>query len=433
MKKYPWPKLLTVLLCLVEAAPAGAQQGPVGTWSGHMEREGSTLAVEMTFAQVESRYAGSFTSMQQRAIGIPFKRLKYQAPTFHWEIVEDATLAFDGTLHKDTLSGHFREGKDSGTFVLTRVTKVAPPLREEEVTFVNGAVTLSGTIVSPAGIGPFPGIVFLQGSGAEGRYASRYLAYEFARRGVVSLIYDKRGVDRSTGDWRTADFHDLVLDAGSAVEALRSKPYIAPGRVGVYGHSQGATIAPWLTSENPHIAFVIAAGGGSAKMAEMETFSLENELKVRSMPEAERQLAQRYVHAIVATAYLGAPRAELDRIWTEVRGHAWAFAAPPDSSYYWSFSRRTADYNPLDYWSQVTVPVLLVYGEEDERVPARLSAGRIAQSCLGSKGTTLDVIMFPLADHNFRLQQNTPGKFEWSKSAPGFPERLIAWVLQASR
>jgi alpha-beta hydrolase superfamily lysophospholipase len=422
-----------VPLVLVVGHVACAQQGPAGVWTGSMKRDGSDLAVEMSFSHTDSGYVGSFSSFQLRAIGIPFKSVRYQAPAFHWEIVEDETLLFDGTLHGDTLFGHFLDGTDSGTFVLARRMKAEAPLRETEVTFANGAVSLSGTIVTPAGAGPFPGIVFLQGSGAEGRWASRYLAEAFARRGIASLIYDKRGVGRSTGDWRTSDFSDLVRDGEAAVETLRSNPHVASGYVGIYGHSQGATIAPWLASDDRHVAFVVAAAGGSARMAEMETYSLENDVGVRSLPDTERLLAQRYVRALVATAYEGAPRSELDRVWNEVRGHAWASEAPPDSNYYWAFSRRTAAYNPLEYWPRVTVPTLLIYGEDDERVPARLSAGRIAQAYIGANGTALDVIMYPLADHNFRLHRSVTGTFEWPKSAPGFPERLIDWVLKASK
>lgn len=423
--------LASLLAVWLAGAPVAAQQDPTGAWTGQWERDGSTLAVEMTFSHTASGYEGSFSSSQLRVVGIPLTGVRYEAPAMSWKIVGDeTTTAFEGTLRGDTLSGFFREGRASGTFTLSRGTPTVAPVREDEVTFTNGSVTLSGTIVSPAGTDPLPGMVFLHGSGAEGRWASRYLAHEFARRGVASLIYDKRGVGRSTGDWRTAGFLDLVRDASSAVETLRSHPNIAPGIVGIYGHSQGGTIAPWLASENQHVAFVVAAAAGSGKMSEMEIYSLENELNVRGLPATEKRLAEHYVRALVATAYEGAERSELDRVWEEVRGHPWAFEPPPASDYWWSFSRRNAGYDSLDFWPRVTVPALLLYGEEDERVPARRSAARIAQAYLGVKGSRLSVIFFPLADHNYRLRQDATGKFAWPRTAPGFPDRMIEWVLQ---
>lgn len=199
--------LLGSLLMGLLAGPPAAAQGPDGLWTGHWERDGSSLRVEMTFSRIASGYEGSFSSPELRTIGIPLTRVRYEAPALLWEIVGDeTTMAFEGILRGDTLAGGFHEGTHSGTFSLTRGTSTEAPVREDEVTFASGPVTLSGTIVSPAGAGPFPGIVFLHGSGPEGRWASRYLAHEFARHGVAALIYDKRGVGRSTGDWRTAGF-----------------------------------------------------------------------------------------------------------------------------------------------------------------------------------------------------------------------------------
>jgi uncharacterized protein len=428
-----WLRLGSSLVGFLAALPLAAQRGPDGLWSGRWERDGSRLAVEMTFSRTASGYEGSFSSAQLQVIGIPLTHVRYEAPALRWEIVGDeTTTVFEGILRGETLTGRYHEGAASGTFSLTRATSTEAPVREEEVAFASGSVTLSGTIVSPAGAGPFPGIVFLHGSGAEGRWASRYLAHEFARRGVAALIYDKRGVGRSTGDWRAAGFLELVHDASAAVETLRSRPRLAPQNVGIYGHSQGGTIAPWVANENGHVAFVVAAAPSGVSMAEMEIFSLENDLNVRGLPAAEKPLAERYVRALVATAYGGAPRSELDRAWEDVRGRPWASEPPPPSDFWWSFSRRIARYDPLYFWQRVTVPALLLYGEEDEREPPRRSAARIAEAYLGAQGPRLDVIFFPLADHNYRLKPGATGKFAWPKTAPGYPERVIEWVLRTA-
>jgi pimeloyl-ACP methyl ester carboxylesterase len=426
--------LLAVAIVGSLATPAvAAQHDPSGTWTGRWERDGSTLTVEMTFTRSASGYEGTFSSPQLRVVGIPFSKITYEAPLLRWELVGDATtMVFEGTLQGDTLSGRFREGTAPGTFTATRAPSTHVRLREDEVAFANGPVTLAGTVVIPAGAGPFPGIVFLHGSGAEGRWATRYLAEAFARRGVAALVYDKRGVGRSTGDWRTAGFEELVGDAVAAVDALRARPEVAPDRVGIHGHSQGGTIAPWVATASRHVAFVVASAPGGGSMAEMEIYSLENSLGVAAMTGAEQQLARRFVRAIVATAYEGAPRSDLDRVWGEARTHAWAFEPPPESHHYWAFSRRIAGYDPLAYWRRVTVPALVLFGEADERVPPRPSAARIADAYLGAKGLGLAVILFPLADHNYRLRPATPGRFEWPRSAPGYPDHLIAWVLRAS-
>ncbi len=188
-----------------------------------------------------------------------------------------------------------------------------------------------------------------------------------------------------------------------------------------------------MAREDPHVAFVVASAATGLSMADSEIYSVSNNLGVRNMDKADRERAERYVRAIVATAYLGAPRAQLEAVYQEVRDRPWAFAPPPESNSYWAISRRTASYDPLTYWRQVTVPALLVYGEGDERVPPRASAARIADAYLGSHGPRLQVMFFPGADHTFRLPPRAAGRFEWPSSAPGYPDRVIEWVLQVAR
>ncbi len=417
---------------LAGGAPA-VQQDPTGTWIGQWEREGSILPVEMTFSWTDSGYAGSFSSAQLRVVGIPFARIRFEDPTLRWDLPGDATMAqFEGTMTGDSLAGRFQDGAAAGTFRATRGIGTDPGVREEEVAFANGSVTLSGTAVYPPGPGPFAGIVFVHGSGAEGRWASRFLANAFARRGVAALIYDKRGVGRSTGDWREADFADLVGDAAAAVEALRSQPRVAPDRVGIHGHSQGGTIVPWVASENPHVAFVVASAGGGTSMAETELYSVGNAVGLRSMDEAERPLAERYVRAIVETAYHGAPRAALEAAYREVQDRAWAFAPPAESDFYWAFSRRIASYDPLAYWRRVAAPAFLAYGEGDERVPPRLSAARITEAYLGARGSRLEVVLFAGADHTYRMPPTPGAGFEWPRTAAGYPDPVIDWVLRVA-
>jgi dipeptidyl aminopeptidase/acylaminoacyl peptidase len=304
---------------------------------------------------------------------------------------------------------------------------------EQEINFRNGTVKLAGTVIGPAGTGPFPGVVLLHGSGPEGRWASRYLATEFARHGIAALIYDKRGVGASTGDWRRAGFAELVGDASAAVKALRALPGIDPARVGIHGHSQGGTISPWVASDNPGVAFVIGSAASGVSMTEAEIYSLSNAIGVSRIQEPDRSLAERFIEAIVATAYGGAPRKQLESAWQAVRDRPWAFQPPPESDPYWSFSRLTATYDPLGYWRRVAVPALLVYGENDERVPVHKSAARISDAYLGGLGTRLSVRIFPDADHTFRLRSPSSDHFEWPRSAPGYPEAVIRWVLEITR
>ena len=72
-----------------------------------------------------------------------------------------------------------------------------------------------------------------------------FFAEHLASHGIAALvIYDKRGVGKSIGNWMQSDFIDLADDAVAGITLLKQHKEIDPHRIGIYGHSQGGAIAP---------------------------------------------------------------------------------------------------------------------------------------------------------------------------------------------
>jgi dienelactone hydrolase len=133
------------------------------------------------------------------------------------------------------------------------------------------------------------------------------------------------------------------------------------------------------------------------------------------------------VEELVAVAYHWAPRERLDSLAAALRDRTWYFAQPPPGNQYWTFSPMYAAYHALDWWAQVRVPVLLVYGAEDRRVPAAASAERIAAALRGAGNTNVTVQIHPGADHTFRLAAGPSG---WPSTAPGYIAGLVDWIAR---
>ena len=430
MRSAPWQAKVVLWAALVAgAATPSAAAGLEGHWRGEWRRGGEALHVEMDFASHDGTLDGSFDSDGLRVVGIPFRDVSFAAPDVTWRIVGDATTTtFHGKLQGDTLEGGFEENGSEGQFRFVR--SAAPPrLHEETLTFRSGTVSLGGTLVLPSESGgPFPAIVFLHGSGPEGRWASKYLATQFAREGVAALVYDKRGVGQSTGDWKAAGFEELVDDALAAIAALRLHPRIDRNRIGIHGHSQGATYAPWVAERSGTLAFIVSSSGPGVPMDELERFSLENAVGLPRLPPEQAKDARELVDALVDAAYHGASRERLAAAWRRVAEQPWAFPLPDAGDRYWSFSGKVADYDPLAHWKQVTAPTLLVFGERDERVPAARSAALIAQALLSGRGQDVSVKVFPGADHNFRLLAAPAGSQAWPATVEGYPDLVLDWV-----
>jgi hypothetical protein len=403
-------------------------QGPAdleGTWTGAWGLGGDTLVVSMRFEAQDGAWLGSFDSDRIRVEGIPFTEVIFEPPQVRIRMEGDgSTISMEGQVEGDSLSGTLRDGEASGWFAFGRNAALAPALPEAEVRFRSGDVELAGTLILPPGTGPHPAVVFTHGSGAEGRWANRYLARRLARAGFAALVWDKRGVGESGGEWSEAGFEDQAGDAAAAVVLLRSRPEIDPGRVGIHGHSQGGTIAP-LAAVRARADFLIASAASGLPMADVEIYSIGNFVGISTLPPAEAALARAYVEALVEVAYGGGSQSELDAAADRARGYAWFFEPPAPDASYWAFSRRIADFDPLSWWRQVDVPVLLLYGSEDERVPVEPSRQSIVAAVESAGKTRVDVRIFEGGDHTYRLRRAGEA---WPRTVDGYPEAIVEWL-----
>lgn len=421
--------ILLVTACAATTA-ASAQDRLSGEWRGNWMLAGDTMAVTMRVHRDGStgRYAATFDSERLWVSGIPFDSATVEGCcTVAMTLRGDrTTMTFSGTVRTDTLVGVFREGQREGEFAFTRMAAVGPAFSERAISFVNGSATLAGSLLLPPTGDSLPAVVFLHGSGPEGRWASRFLATQLASHGIAALIFDKRGVGSSSGDWREATLEDLAGDGSAAVAHLRQEPRIAANRIGLHGHSQGGTLAPLVAARAGRIAFVIASAAGGMPLDSIEMFSVLNSVYPLATTGADSAMAESYVRELVAVAYHGGSRQPLDSLAAAVRDKPWFFAPPPPDHAYWSLSRLFGAYDPLAWWAQVNAPVLLIFGADDERVPAAESAARIAGAILrNTEDADVTLRILADADHTFRLP---PGPSGWPVTVPDYVPSLLRWL-----
>ena len=417
------------VIALLTLAASSVEGQIAGDWRGYWTRAGDTMAVTVHLKHDASarQVTATFDSDRLRVMGIPFSQVTVTDSAIVMRLQGDRTVTvFTGTIRGNTIAGSFDEAGTSGAFAYTRLSAAAPAPVEREVTFRNGDVTLAGSLIVPATPGRHSAVIFIHGSGAEGRFASRFLAMRLVERGVAALIFDKRGVGKSTGDWRTATIDDLAGDAIAGIDFLRNEPGIDPRRIGVHGHSQGGTIAPMIAARSSNVAFVVASSASGVPTDSTEIYSLLNTVYARAGTARDSADARAYVSEIVRVAYHGTSRTRLDSLVAKDKGQPWYFAPPAADASYWSFSKAFNQFKPLDWWRQVRVPVLLIYGSADQRVPARVSAERITGALsAGNPSIDLTVRILPGADHTFRLP---PGAGGWPETAPDYLPTLLDWI-----
>ena len=90
--------------------------------------------------------------------------------------------------------------------------------------------------------------------------------------------------------------------------------------------------------------------------------------------------------------------------------------------------RASLTVESADYWSQVSVPVLVIYGERDLYVPVAQSISNIDRALSKAKNRDYTILVLPRASHAFIIERETGQPFEWWHIAPGFPDLLTAWI-----
>lgn len=307
-----------------------------------------------------------------------------------------------------------------------------PPFSEQEVTFRNGSVDLSGTLFLPVADARSPAVVFLHGSGPATRAGARPYAEAFAELGVAALFFDKRGAGASGGSWTTSSLDDLAGDALSAVEYLKTQNGVDAERIGFWGVSQAGWVAPLAASRSGDIAFMILISGGGASPRESELFSYEREFEVAGLSAAEKARATEVLNAYFDYLATGEGHEQLTERLDGIREDTLSPLAEeldkilpsPENRSNWSW---VANHDPVPAIESITCPILLMFGDRDTDHPTALAVTRWREGLAKAGNEQVTLMVFPGAGHGIRMRDGHRGSGR-APFADGYAEAQLGWL-----
>jgi alpha-beta hydrolase superfamily lysophospholipase len=307
--------------------------------------------------------------------------------------------------------------------------------REHAVRFRGAGVVLAGTVIEPANRGPHAAMVVLHSSGHQSRNGPvayfRLLASFFAARGIATLIYDKRGVGESTGEWASASFDDLAHDGLKAVEFLKSHGGIDPKRIGLWGISQGGWLAPLAASRSSDVAFIVPVAGPAVGTGEQEIYRVVNGLRKEGFSAEEVTAAENHMRLFFAVVEEKAGWDSLEASTRRAHRSRWAgFVQLPSSLKDLSWWMRMRSFDPAALAARLTCLSLHVFGSQDDDVPTEESV-RILASVPGKERRTVKV--FDGADHFMLVAPKADTSGLMPVLAPGYLETMAAWMRGITR
>lgn len=292
--------------------------------------------------------------------------------------------------------------------------------------FDSAGLAVCADVHLPAGDGPHPGVVLVEGSGPAPRHDLAPLAGVFAAAGLAALCHDKPGCGDTAGDYTGQSFGDRIAESAAALATLRAQPEVDPDRTGLWGGSQGGWIVPGVAAGDASVAFAIVCSAAAVSPFDQEAFSLEQRLRDDHRDETEIAAALAYYEHRTRRlrrgddpADVAAEQNAVDAPWLPYVTHGEMTDAAT-----LAFLARIGEHDPLPDWRRVTCPVLAVWGERDALVPVARSVAAYHQALRANPDVTLEVV--PGADHGLRVPD--PAGTGERVHAPGVLERLGAWA-----
>ncbi len=260
----------------------------------------------------------------------------------------------------------------------------ADRLSYQEINIKSRDATLSATLVLPSSQPIEAAIMFVHGSGKQTRNLN--LAKEFAHQGIAALVYDKRGVGKSGGDYESQqsvsgpNIELLADDASAALKALTQHQQLIDVPIGISGISQAGWIAPLAaknsTETGTRLDFVVLWSAPVCKVSEEDIYSKHtNDIDSENVPS--------YSHALTSRK----------------------------QPYHWpAFLGR--DTSPAEDLAGLSIPGLWIFGENDGSIPVDLSIQRLKN--LKAMGHNYNHVLFSGLGHN-NVEQTFNTATQWIK------------------
>ncbi len=413
-----------------------------GLWQGAVETHGMRLRFQLHVSHdMEGHLIAALDSLDQGVSGLPANHVTLKDPVFHFEIPSVAGV-YEGTLNSsrnamtgkwsqtsaDNLPLDFKRSDQTLELRRPQIPAKPYPYVEEQVTFPSpgAGVTLAGTLTVPKGLGPFPAVLLIAGSGPQDRDESianhrpfLLFADTLTRKGIAVLRYDKRGVGQSTGNPDAATTLDLAADAEAALTFLKSRREIDASRIGLLGHSEGAIIAPYLAGHCKDVAWMVLLAAPATNGE--KTLLNQSELIGRAGGLSDDQLdaSLGFDQAAYELVRKEKDPATLSAKLTALVKETGLDSALPPAALETQLRMLTSrwfrfflDYDPLPNLKLVKCPLLALYGQKDLQVSSKANLPLLQKALQDAGNTQADIRELPELNHLFQhAYTGTPAEY----------------------
>jgi len=258
---------------------------------------------------------------------------------------------------------------------------------------------LKGMLVLPDKIEkPVPAVVFVHGSGSSNMDEKvmkltpfKDLAEGLAAHGIASIRYDKRSFAHGMKMIRDKNTvitvkEETIEDAVMAAEMLRKDKRIDSENIFIIGHSMGAMLAPRIDAEGGNFKGLILMAGTLRTLEEVMKEQMAEQLT--SMNKLLKFIAGKQMNKMIA-AFNG--------MYEKNDEEAKKIKMGGGTTLY--YFKEMGEHRAADYLNQTEKPLLIMQGEKDFQVKAKIDFTGYQKLLKGRKNVTFK--LYEGLDHAF--------------------------------
>lgn len=298
-----------------------------------------------------------------------------------------------------------------------------PSFTVEDLWIPIGEDTLFAKLYLPTSTEKVPACLILPGGGAIGMDNYIYEARLFAAHGIAALVFDKSGNGQSKGSgyFERQSFEEKNEQYKTLFRYLQNHQAIDTKQVGVHGPSEGGRLALMMAIDlGRDMAFAMATAGPFMSFREGQFYAMDQHHRIMGVSEYDNMKIQQ----LWSDYYDGIVNGKIDPSTIDsanmYRQQNQNLFLPPDFTVLPTSPHRddiNHDRVVLEA-SKIKCPILLQYGENDQRVNAQKSISNLLHQL--SNPNQVQTIIYKRGNHSFMTPEY--------EICPGYSSDKIRWL-----
>lgn len=378
-----------------------------------------------------SIYTGVYADEKQRKaiVHTSFNSLGMMSPyteeTVSLKTIEGSafwSVSGERSHFSDLKNGVFQRLEITDRFGHKNVLKREASFRMEELWIPVGEDTLYAQLYLPGAAGKVPACLLLPGGGGTGMDNYVFDAKYLAAYGVATLVFDKSGNGKSKGPnhFNQQNFEEKNDQYIALFNYLKKHPKVDASKTGVLGLSEGGRLALMMAIDlGDEIAFSIPIAAPIMTMKEGQFYAIDQHHRILNIDEIDNMKVQQIWDDYYTGISEGKIQSSTIASANHYRSKYGRLFLPPNSTQVPTSPKKEDLINDRIIKEAVSIrcPILLQYGENDQRVNPRKSLENFIPKVAGKNN--IHVKIYPRGSHSMMTPEY--------KICPGYMDDKIKW------